>query len=145
MRVFRAAFIAVALCVVARGLAAQRSDFVIVVHADNPVDELTREAASRLFLKKTDSWPNGNTVVPLDLVEDSQTREAFSTAVHKRSIGAIKAFWQQQLFAARGIPPLEAATETEVLAKIRADPNAIGYVADGTTLGADVKIVRVRF
>lgn len=145
MRAFRAVLVGAVLLLSGRTTAAQQTEFVVVVHADNPVTELTREAASRLFLKKTESWASGQSVMPVDLGEESRVREAFSKAVHKRSIGAIKAFWQQQLFAARGIPPLEKMSEAEVLSIVRSNPNAIGYVAAGTALGAGIKAVRLTY
>jgi ABC-type phosphate transport system substrate-binding protein len=143
MRVFRAVLICAALLATTAGTEAQQSEFVIIVHAENPLNELSREAASKLFLKKTDNWADGAAVAPVDQTERSATREAFSKAVHKRSVGAIKAFWQQQLFAARGIPPVEKGTDAEVLAFVRANPNAIGYVTAGSTLDAGIKTVRL--
>lgn len=144
MRALRAILIGAALLSSGPEAATQAAGFVVVVNAANPVTAVTREEASRLFLKKTDRWADGGTVAPVDLPDGSPTRQAFSKAVHNRSMSAIKAYWQQQVFAAKGIPPMEKESDAEVLAFVRGDPHAIGYVSASAPLGAGVKRVDIR-
>ncbi len=120
---------------------AQQTGFQIIVHADNPVTSITAADVSGMFQKKVTSWSNGRSVVPFDLDGDSQVRERFSRTVHRRSAGAIKAYWQRQIFAGRGVPPVERNSDAEVLASVAADPGAIGYVSSGASLGRNVKVV----
>ena len=133
---------AVLLC--AGGPAATSSEprYWIVVHPDNPSTTLRREEVSRLFLKKITRWADGRAAVPVDLVESSPAREAFSRDIHHRSASAIKKYWQQMVFSGESAPPPEVSTEEDVLAMVRSDPAAIGYVSDEVVLHG-VKIVDV--
>ena len=114
----------------------------VVVHPDNPSTTLRRDEVSRLFLKKITRWSNGSTAVPVDLVISAPARDAFSRDVHRRPASAIKKYWQQMVFSGESAPPPEVATEEDVLAMVRSDPAAIGYVSDEVTL-TGVKIVDI--
>ena len=114
----------------------------VIVHPDNPSDTLRREEVSRLFLKKMTRWADGRTAAPVDLVESSPARDAFTRDVHRRPVSAIKKYWQQMVFSGESAPPPEVATEEDVLAMVRADPAAIGYVSDEVVLRG-VKIVDI--
>jgi ABC-type phosphate transport system substrate-binding protein len=110
--------------------------FVVIVNAGNPVTAVARDELSKIFLKKQSNWDNGNPVVPLDLTEEAAVRDAFTKAVHRRSVEAIKSYWQQQIFSGRDVPPTEESSETDVVAAVRANPNAIGYVSAGAAASA---------
>ena len=114
----------------------------VIVHPDNPAITLRREEVSRLFLKKITRWSDGRIAAPVDLVVSAPARDAFSRDVHHRSPLAIKKYWQQMVFSGQSAPPPEVASEEDVLAMIRSDPAAIGYVSDETTLQG-VKIVDI--
>jgi ABC-type phosphate transport system substrate-binding protein len=126
-----------------RATPAQRTGFAVIVNAANPVTSLTREQVSRYFLRKSRSWPAGGPVEPVDLPESSPVRDAFSRAVHGRSVTAVKTYWQQQIFSARSTPPTEMRGDGDVVAHVRANPGAIGYVAAGAPLGAGVRAVAI--
>jgi ABC-type phosphate transport system substrate-binding protein len=114
----------------------------VVVHPDNPTITLRRDEVSRLFLKKVTRWSDGRTAVPVDLVESAPARDAFSRDVHRRPASAIKKYWQQMVFSGQSAPPPEVLTEEDVLAMVRSDPAAVGYVSDEATLHG-VKILDV--
>jgi hypothetical protein len=57
-------------------------------------------------------------------------------------VKAIKKYWQQMVFSGKSAPPPEVATDSDVLAMVRMDPAAIGYVSDEVTLRG-VKIVDI--
>jgi ABC-type phosphate transport system substrate-binding protein len=123
---------------------ARSQAFVVVVHADNPVEGIDREALSNLFLKRSTKWPAGNLAEPVDQSTKSSAREAFSRSVLRKSVTAVRTYWQQQIFSGRDVPPREKASDAEVLDAVKATPNAVGYVAASTALPAGVKILIVR-
>ena len=142
-RVYRGLLLIAAPWVLAGGLAsADEPRYWVVVHPDNPTDELSRTEVSKLFLKKSTKWSDGAPVVPVDLPEKARAREDFSQDVHGRSASAIKKYWQQKVFSGEAAPPPEAASEEDVLAQVRADPHAVGYVSDEAVLKG-VKILDV--
>jgi ABC-type phosphate transport system substrate-binding protein len=113
---------------------AQRSAaFQVVVNANNPVTEIKQDVLSNYFLKKITRWDDGTTIHPTDLPAGSAVREAFSHAVHGKSVASVAAYWQQQIFSGRGVPPPEKGNDAEVAAFVRADPGAIGYLSAGPT------------
>ncbi|MFN2397581.1 MAG: TonB family protein [Gemmatimonadaceae bacterium] len=117
--------------------------FKIVVHASNPVHALKKEQVSKLFLKKVTEWDGGQTVAAVDLTENSALREHFSKSVIGKPVAAVKAYWQQQIFSGREVPPPEKPSDSQVLAYVRSNPNAIGYVSAATPLIEGVKVVQV--
>ncbi len=89
-------------------------------------------------------WPDGTTVEPVEPPEKSRTRAYFlSDVMNGKSALALKAFWQKRVFSGRDTPPVEKASDEEVVAFVRANPGAIGYVAaDARSDG--VKVVELK-
>jgi len=123
--------------------AAQQGGYVVIVNEANDVAALRADEVSKIFLRKAHRWPNGNDVIPVDLPESAPAREAFSAAVHGKSVGAVRAYWQQQIFSGRAVPPTEKGSDDQVVSFVRSTPGAIGYVSAGAPLGVGVKRVQV--
>ncbi len=113
---------------------AKPPSFQIVVHKENQTAELSRKELSRIFLKKTTTWKDGQKIQPVDLQEASDLREDFSTIVLRKKISRVKSYWQRKIFSGRGVPPPEKLSEAEVLRFVEENPGAIGYVS------ADAKV-----
>jgi hypothetical protein len=79
----------------------------------------------------------------MDQPEGADVRKAFSVAVHDRSATAIRAFWQQQIFSGRDIPPVEKPGDAEVMRAVADNAGAIGYVLAGTRLAPGVRAITV--
>ncbi len=122
------------------GLNAQ--DFKIIVNESNSDSSLTEQEIARIFLKKVIKWEDGNKVFPVDFVVNNAIREAFSKKIHRKSIAAIKVYWQRQIFSGRSIPPLEKSSDKEVLEYVKSKPGAIGYVSSNFTV-AGVNIIKI--
>jgi ABC-type phosphate transport system substrate-binding protein len=135
----RAAFVLYLLFSVA---AASAADFVVVVNNENKVTSLSAKDAAALFLKKKTQWPNGTKVVPVVLGDAAAATAAFNKLVMNRSASAVHAFWQQEIFSGRNVPPAEKASDDEVVAFVQKNPGAIGYVSAGAS-HSGVKVVTV--
>lgn len=116
-------------------------DFAVVVNVSNPVSSLSRDEVAKLFLKKTVSWKSGQSAAPVELPATAKVRELFAREVLNKSVAQVRSYWQQQIFSGRDVPPPEKQTEDDVLAYVRANPNAIGYVSRSANIGRGVKIV----
>ncbi len=123
-------------------LQGQQAGYVVVVNQANPVSSLARGEVSNLFLGKVTKWPDGSTVHPIDLPARSPVRAAFSREVHGKSVTSISAYWQQLIFSGRAVPPSEGASEGEIMAYVRSDRSAIGYVSAGPP-PAGLKVIKV--
>jgi len=117
---------------------AHAQGFVVVVNAASAATTLSKSDVSNAFLKK------GGKFAPIDQDKGSKTRDAFTKAVHGRPVSAIATYWQQQIFAGKDVPPAEKGSDADVLAFVKSTPNGIGYVAEGTALGAGVKAVVIQ-
>ena len=98
---------------------------------------------SRYFLKKVTKWQNGTKVQPVDQVERSGVRQAFSSEIHAKDVAWIKSYWQKMFFSGRATAPPELSSDDEVLGFVRSQPAGIGYVAAGTDVGDGVKVVEI--
>lgn len=133
-------------CTTGTPLVAQRStstSFIVIVNAANSASTVSKKQLADIFLKRTTRWSSNTTIAPVDQARASRARELFSKAIHDRSTSAIEAYWQQQIFSGKDVPPVTKENDAEVLAYVRARPNAIGYVTAGTPLGDNVKAVTV--
>lgn len=118
-------------------------EFVVIVNHQNPTTEVTLELAAEAFLKKTTRWSNGETIRPVDLPPDSAVRRRFSRSVLKRSVAAVRSYWQQRIFTGRDVPPPELDSDEAVVSYVLKHPGAVGYVAANTKLGA-TKVLMLR-
>lgn len=122
--------------------AQQAPDYRVVVHLDSPIDSLSVDDLSKMFLKRSTRWSDDSPVKAVDQPGGAPVREAFSQAVHGRSAKAIVAHWQQQIFSGRAVPPPELASDELVTSYVSTNPGAIGYVSSGANV-RDVKVVEV--
>lgn len=122
-----------------RAAAQRTSGYLVIVNAANSASTLPRGEVAALFLKQVTSWPDGAPVVVVDLNDKSPVRAAFSRAVLGRPTSAVRSYWQQQVFSGRDVPPTQRASDVEVVAFVRDNPNAIGYVAPTTPLGQGIR------
>ena len=116
---------------------ASAQGFVIVVNEAGPAS-LSKDVVTRVFLKKSGE------LTPVDQDKDAKVRSAFSKTILGRPLSAIISYWQQQIFSGGDSPPVEKTSDSEVLAFVRNNPKAIGYVAPGTELGTGVRAVTVQ-
>ena len=119
------------------------ADYQVIVHSTNPTDTITREQLGKMFLKKIQKWENGTSVLPVDQMPASPARAAFTRVVHGKAVSAIASYWQQQVFAGRDVPPAEKAGDAAVLAFVKANPGAIGYVSGAVAVDG-VKLLTIR-
>ncbi len=108
--------------------------FRLIVHPTNPLRAAERTLIADAFLKKATRWPAGEMMRPVDLRADSGVRRRFSESVLKRSVGAVRSYWQQRIFSGRDVPPPELESEDVVVAYVAKYPGAVGYVSGGTKL-----------
>ena len=121
----------------------QAAGFKVIVHSANPATTLAKKDVAALFLKKKTKWDDGTPVTAVDQTDKSSARESFTTAIHGKPVAAIKSYWQQQIFSGRDVPPVEKASDADVVAFVRNNRDAIGYVSEEAPLSG-VKVVNVQ-
>ena len=114
-----------------RGVAAETAahPYLVIAHPHSATISVTRRFLAEAFLKKTTRWPDGEGIRPVDLAPDSPTRLRFTEDVLARSVGAVKSYWQQLIFAGRDLPPPELESDAAVIRYVLSNPGAVGYVS----------------
>ena len=121
---------------------ASAADFKVIVNSSNSSTKISKTDLNAIFLKKMVKWGDGTPAAPVNQSKKSPVRDSFTTAVHGKSVAAVDSYWQQQIFSGRDVPPAEKASDAEVVAFVKANAGAVGYVSDGA-LTAGVKVVGV--
>ena len=115
----------------------------VIVHASNPASSVDRDFVAAAFLKKATRWDDGQTIRPVDLPQVSPVRRDFSNNILRRSVSAVRNYWQQRIFSGRGVPPPELESEAAVAEYVAKNPGAVGYVSGSVDLGR-VKVLALR-
>ena len=119
------------------------AEYQVIVNPANPTDILTKEQLAKMFLKKIVKWDTGTPIVPVDQAPISPVRAVFTKIVHGKPVSAIASYWQQQIFAGREVPPAEKPGDAAVIAFVKANPGAIGYLTAGVSADG-VKFLTIR-
>jgi ABC-type phosphate transport system substrate-binding protein len=117
--------------------------FHVIVHPSNPAAGLDHRFVADAFLKKVTRWPDDSLIRPVDLHPDLAARRRFNEDTLKRSVAAVKSYWQQMVFSGRGVPPPELDDDKQVVRFVLRNPGAIGYVSGGANVEG-AKIVPLR-
>lgn len=117
--------------------------YKVVVNASNNVVAMNASELSKIFLRNATQWQSGEPVLPVDLSEASPVREAFVRDILHKDAASLTAYWQQQIFAGRAVPPPFKTSEEEVLEFVRRYPGAIGYVSLEASTGPRVRTIAI--
>ncbi len=129
-----------AAALLAAPAAALPAEFVLVANPSVSAPALSRSEASRIFLRLQTEWPDGGHARPVDQSKSSALRDAFSRDVLGKSLPAVEQYWTQAIFSGRAVPPIEKRSDADVLAYVRENPGAIGYVSASAPLDGVKKI-----
>jgi ABC-type phosphate transport system substrate-binding protein len=108
--------------------------FKVIVNHANANASVDRKFLADVFLKKVTRWGDGEVIHPVDLRADSPVRQEFSEEVVRRSVVAVKNYWQQLVFSGRDVPPPEVDTDEQVIRYVQRFGGAVGYVSAGANL-----------
>lgn len=129
-RYFRAGHWLLAWVLAAAAAAPARADLYVVVHVDNPSRAMTQKEVLDLYMGRSRVFAHGDVALPFDLPRDSAGRERFYLALAGMGLSQVNSYWSRLMFTGQSMPPLPMPGEAEMLAIVRRNPNAIGYVAN---------------
>jgi hypothetical protein len=113
----------------------QPPEFRVIAHVGIPGSSVDRAFVADVFLKNVTRWPNDEMARPVDQRPDTDARRKFSESVLRRSVAAVKTYWQQRIFSGRGVPPAELDSDEAVVRYVEAHPGAIGYISGAAPHG----------
>jgi ABC-type phosphate transport system substrate-binding protein len=111
----------------------------VIVHPSN-ADALDDSTISKMFLGKKKSFPSGGKVEPVNMAEGSAETKEFNSKVLNKSASQLKAYWSKLVFTGKGSPPTTVASDAEMIAKVAANPNMIGFI--GGSGDGSVKVIK---
>jgi ABC-type phosphate transport system substrate-binding protein len=117
-------------------------DYRVIVHPGRPDTRVSREFVANALLKNITRWSNDEAIRPADQRVDSAVRRTFSERVLKRSVQAVKTYWQQRIFSGRGVPPPELESDEAIVRYVENNPGALGYIS-GTAAAGKTKVLAV--
>lgn len=121
--------------------AADEQEYVVVVHEDCKVENLTPKELRRIFLGKTKNWPDG-TAVLLVLNPNDAVHADFSRDLLNKSPRQLSTYWRKSLYSGRSMMPYVAETRDDLLAYLVRYKNAVSYLSK-TALSGPLKPVRI--
>jgi hypothetical protein len=116
--------------------ASDAAELKVITHPSNAARGVEKGFLADAFLKKVTRWPSGETIRPLDQRPDTAVRRSFSRGILKRTVAAVRSYWQQRIFSGRDVPPPELDSDASVIAYVERTPGAVGYVSSGAKLGS---------
>jgi ABC-type phosphate transport system substrate-binding protein len=122
---------------------AGEAEFRVIVDPESSLTSAPRELIAEAFLKTSTRWPDGETIRPVDQRSESHARKAFSDSILKRSVAAVRSYWQQRIFSGRGVPPPELDSDDAVVRYVSEHRGAVGYVSAAARTG-ETKVVTVK-
>jgi ABC-type phosphate transport system substrate-binding protein len=141
MKLLRFPFMIAMVLLAAANIWAQGGSYKIVVNTSNPATSMSKDEVARIFLKKSTKFSDGRSASPVDLAVNSSIRESFSKSVLGKPASAVDAYWQQQIFSGRDIPPPQKS-EASAISFVRSNENGIAYVSPGADT-AGLKVISV--
>ena len=116
------------LCLLAVAATAAAADFLVVVNESNKTTNLATKELAAIFMKKKVQWSDGTKIMPAVLPDSNPATAAFDKQALNKAANALHAYWQQEIFSGRNTPPVEKASDDEVVAYVQKNASAIGYI-----------------
>lgn len=105
------------------------AEIVVITNNGSGVDALSEGDVSKIFLGKSNSFPNSKPVIPVVLNADHPLRADFDKQVLKKNPNQMQAYWSQQIFTGRGTPPQEFSDEITIKKLVAENPSLIGFIS----------------
>lgn len=104
----------------------------VIAHAGVELRSLSAASLRNIYTLRQTQWPGGQPVVVFVLPDDHPVHERFA----KDTLGVypyrLRQIWDRQSFSGMASAPIEVKDETEMRARVRATPGAIGYTSKDT-------------
>ena len=111
---------------------------VIVNSANN--NNIDVKLVKKIYLGKTKAFSDGVKVKVYTLPSSQDDTEYFRKKALKKSNSQFKSYWSKLAFTGKGTPATELDTAAEIIAAVKKDPKAIGFV-NSSDVNDEVRVV----
>jgi hypothetical protein len=122
---------------------ADRTEFKIIVHPDNPAASISSDVLRTAYLKRSAEWPDGSNMRVLDLSSRYPARAAFGARVLKKTPAQLRSYWNQRVFSGKGTPPPQVDSVEDAVEYVLHQRTAVAYVPADTDPGR-AKVIAIR-
>lgn len=136
--ILKTLFMAVMLTTISEAFSAE--PLVVVVHKDNPVNELTRSQLIDLYMGKYVAFPDGRKADPVDVANGENIREQFYRELVGMPLNRVNAYWSKVRFSGNARPPVLQRNQQAALEYLGTSESAITYIT-AANVTSDVKVV----
>ncbi len=138
----RLPMLALAVSLAAAAASAAAEPTAVIVHRDNPREDVGAEELRSIFLGRRTEWPDGTRAAPIDQAPSAAGREAFLRAVLGMSRDQFAEHWVDQQVRGAGAGPRVAASPAAAVRLVARDRGAVAFVPLSQVTAA-VKVLRV--
>lgn len=100
----------------------------IIVNDSVPAGHFSLADTRAIFYMHQRVWPNGEQIKVFTLAEDDPTHKDFVKNNLKIFPYQLRRAWDRMIYTGTGTAPIQLDSEQQMIEKIIATPNAIGYV-----------------
>lgn len=136
--IIKTLFMAGILTAISQAISAE--PLVVVVHKDNPVNELTRSQLIDLYMGKYVAFPDGRKADPVDVANGENIREQFYRELVGLPLNRVNAYWSKIRFSGNARPPILQQNQQAALEYLGTSESAITYIT-ASNVTSDVKVV----
>ena len=100
----------------------------IVVNKSVPAANYSVEDVRAIFTMKQRAWPNGKPIRVFTLEDTHYLHKNFVKSILLLFPHQLRRIWDRIAFSGTGAPPVQVGSEHEMLEKLSATPDSIGYL-----------------
>ena len=115
------------------------AEVAVIVNSANS-DSINEKLIKKIYLGKAKAFPGGDKVKVYTLPSSQEDTEYFRQKALKKSNSQFKSYWSKLAFTGKGTPATELDSAADIIAAIKKDPKAIGFV-NVNDVSSDVKVV----
>ena len=116
------------------------ADVAVIVNSANN-DTIDAKLIKKIYLGKAKSFPSGGKVKVFSLSSGQADTEQFRQKALKKSNSQFKSYWSKLAFTGKGTPATELNSAEEIIAAVKKNPNAIGFI-NLADVSSDVKVAK---
>ena len=107
------------------------ADVVVIANADHTGVALSKKEVADIYSGRMSKWPDGAKTVPV-YIKSGKVHESFLAEYVGKNDAQFIATWKKLVFTGKASMPDGVGSESDVIAKVKETPGAIGYIAPGT-------------
>ena len=115
------------------------AEIAVVVPADSPIQSLSKQQVSNLFLSKTNRLTDGSKAVLIE-IRNQKLRHEFYRLISNKTPTQLKSYWTTLIFTGKGKPPKSLSSKQEIIDFMKHNLTTVTYL-HSSEITAEMKVV----